>query len=591
MVNSRGDGGGEVMAESDASDQEKQPDTDQGPLRLEDLFVLRGANHFSWDPVVVARLQLGPYDEVFTCDIAGFRERLEACLPSLVEHQCSEGVRGGFFLRVEGGTLLGHVTEHVALELQNLAGMDVAFGKTRWTGEPGAYYVVFRYEDEACGLAAARLAVDLVNGCLRGERGGTLQRERAVEELKALLAGRVDGVGLELVREARRRDLPVIVTEEEILLGRGRGLVKAGRMGLEVGGGESVGAWGEISQVGRTSKILGRGVAGLGCSGVDLGMERAGCPPHPRAVGESGLMALVGQRSLVGLGGQGGQGSEAGSPGASAGQTPFVAGRPLREAIGRWLDQQFGPGTPALGRIHGVAGEPSQSLGDSQDSAESVFSGGGGPRSAELARVWLASALAADAPAGSVRHLRAEQWDQMAELYHDDSWTDTVVEVPFEYLMDEGLPYGLAESGMILSSRGLRNGRRVRLRDPGDWPYCQAVVLEEVKGSGVAVLNADDEAAWDQGRRVLARKVFFSRNGKLRFFAEHIAGGHPGILVTGDDIELRQWREVRSLGSWEDYGLTDPSSQDGLLGVMGVLVGLGWPAWKVRAVLRGVVGE
>ena len=78
-----------------------------------------------------------------TNKIPGFRERLEKLLPSLYEHRCSEGVPGGFFQRVEEGTWMGHVIEHIALEIQTLAGMDTGFGRTRTPeGErEGVYYV------------------------------------------------------------------------------------------------------------------------------------------------------------------------------------------------------------------------------------------------------------------------------------------------------------------------------------------------------------------------------------------------------------------------------------------------------------------
>ena len=73
----------------------------------------------------------------------GFRERLEKMFPSLYEHRCSVGSPGGFFERVDEGTWMGHVIEHIALEIQTLAGMDTGFGRTRTPeGEKeGMYYV------------------------------------------------------------------------------------------------------------------------------------------------------------------------------------------------------------------------------------------------------------------------------------------------------------------------------------------------------------------------------------------------------------------------------------------------------------------
>ncbi|MFZ8373978.1 cyanophycin synthetase family protein, partial [Staphylococcus aureus] len=72
-----------------------------------------------------------------TNTIEGFRKRLETLFPSLYSHRCSVGEPGGFFRRVDEGTWMGHVIEHIALELQTLAGMDTGFGRTRGSGEDG----------------------------------------------------------------------------------------------------------------------------------------------------------------------------------------------------------------------------------------------------------------------------------------------------------------------------------------------------------------------------------------------------------------------------------------------------------------------
>lgn len=140
-----------------------------GPLMVHEMKVLHGANYFSWEPVVLLRLDLGTYDEVFTDQIRGFGERLKSMLPSLQQHHCSPGIPGGFFKRIDEGTLLGHVVEHVAIELQQLAGIKVVFGKTRATRTPGIYNVLFQFVDDEAGLCAGRAAVNLVNTLLAGE--------------------------------------------------------------------------------------------------------------------------------------------------------------------------------------------------------------------------------------------------------------------------------------------------------------------------------------------------------------------------------------------------------------------------------------
>lgn len=192
-----------------------------GPLKAESIHTLHGANYFSWDPVVVLRLNLGPYDEVFTNQIPGFIEKLKTAVPSLIEHKCSEAVRGGFFLRMEMGTLLGHVLEHVALELQNLAGIDVAFGKTRSTATQGVYNVVFRYEDPSVGIRAGEIAFDLLNSLLTDQHYNLSNR---MEELRVLRSKQMSSSARELMALATERSIPVrrMATMPSLLLGSGK---------------------------------------------------------------------------------------------------------------------------------------------------------------------------------------------------------------------------------------------------------------------------------------------------------------------------------------------------------------------------------
>ena len=84
--------------------------------------------------------------------IPGFKDRIVQLLPGLQEHRCSEGRPGGFIYRLEEGTWMGHVIEHVALEIQTMADMDTGFGRTRDYGEKGVYNVVFSYIEENAGI-------------------------------------------------------------------------------------------------------------------------------------------------------------------------------------------------------------------------------------------------------------------------------------------------------------------------------------------------------------------------------------------------------------------------------------------------------
>src|SRR4051812_48467376 len=117
-------------------------------MKIESLRALWGPNFWSINKqqLIVMLLNLEALEFQPTNHIPGFYERLKKLLPSLYSHYCSEGVPGGFFMRVQDGTWMGHVIEHIALEIQTLAGMEVVFGRTRGTGKEGYYHVVFSYE-------------------------------------------------------------------------------------------------------------------------------------------------------------------------------------------------------------------------------------------------------------------------------------------------------------------------------------------------------------------------------------------------------------------------------------------------------------
>ena len=122
---------------------------------------MRGPNYWSIrrHKLIVMTLDLEDYEEKPTNRIDGFYDRLKEMFPGMYEHRCSVGEPGGFFQRVEEGTWMGHVIEHIALEIQSLAGMETGFGRTRGYGEEGVYSVVFSYLEEKAGRYAARAAV------------------------------------------------------------------------------------------------------------------------------------------------------------------------------------------------------------------------------------------------------------------------------------------------------------------------------------------------------------------------------------------------------------------------------------------------
>lgn len=131
-------------------------------MEFRKVLALRGPNIWANFPVIEAWVDLGELKDSASNTIAGFNERLMAWLPSMIEHRCSIGERGGFFERLRQGTYPAHILEHVTLELQSLAGADVGFGKARETSEEGVYRVIFRYREETLGRACLEAARELL---------------------------------------------------------------------------------------------------------------------------------------------------------------------------------------------------------------------------------------------------------------------------------------------------------------------------------------------------------------------------------------------------------------------------------------------
>ena len=135
----------------------------QPTLRILETRVLRGPNYWAREPVIRLLVDLGVLEAYPSNLLPNFTDALVALLPTLEDHACSLGRRGGFITRLRDGTWMGHIAEHVALEFQNLAGTDVRHGKTRAAGPVGQYNCIFEYREEAVGLEAGRMAVALVN--------------------------------------------------------------------------------------------------------------------------------------------------------------------------------------------------------------------------------------------------------------------------------------------------------------------------------------------------------------------------------------------------------------------------------------------
>ncbi|CAH0335981.1 Cyanophycin synthetase [Flavobacterium sp. CECT 9288] len=193
-------------------------------MKIIKIQALRGPNIWSIQrkKLIQMRLDLEEMEQFPTNKIEGFRERIEAMLPSMIEHRCSEGCRGGFFSRVDRGTWMGHVIEHIALEIQTLAGMETGFGRTRETKTPGTYNVVFSYTEENVGLFAAEASVAIAEALIAGKEydiDADLQKMREIRERVRL--GPSTG---SIVDEAVSRDIPWIRLGTNSLVQLGYGI-------------------------------------------------------------------------------------------------------------------------------------------------------------------------------------------------------------------------------------------------------------------------------------------------------------------------------------------------------------------------------
>nr|WP_068893033.1 cyanophycin synthetase [Pedobacter panaciterrae] len=192
-------------------------------MKILGIQVLRGPNIWSINrkKLIQMRLDLGEMEQRPTNLIDGFRERIEKLIPTLQTHRCSKGEPGGFLARIEEGTWMGHVIEHIALEIQTLAGMDTGFGRTRQTKTEGIYNVVFSYIEEKAGIYAAEASVQIAEALINNHEYDLetdIQRMRELREMERL--GPSTG---SIVDEAISRDIPWIRLNKSSLVQLGYG--------------------------------------------------------------------------------------------------------------------------------------------------------------------------------------------------------------------------------------------------------------------------------------------------------------------------------------------------------------------------------
>jgi len=202
-------------------------------MKILETSVFRGPNIYAKFPVIRHVVDIGILEDWPSAKIGeDFIEQMLDALPGLQEHGCSYREPGGFIrrLREDEGTWMAHIWEHMSIELQNVAGLDVTFGRTRGAGETGIYNMVFQYEQEEVGLHASQLALDFIHNLLPDHLVETGERvedfDYTVEREKFIRAAQRKALGpstASLVNAGIERDIPWMRLNEYSLIQLGYG--------------------------------------------------------------------------------------------------------------------------------------------------------------------------------------------------------------------------------------------------------------------------------------------------------------------------------------------------------------------------------
>jgi cyanophycin synthetase len=193
-------------------------------MKVLETRIMRGPNYWSnyHHKLIITKIDIGELEQFPSNKINGFPERLEALIPSMFSHRCSKDYEGGFFERVKEGTWIGHVIEHIALELQCLADMECGFGRTRTADKKGIYNIVVAYEIEEAGLFATEAAVKIAEALVSENEYDINSDVAVLKDIKAR-----HGIGpstQSIINEAEKRNIPVRSMENGSLIMFGQGV-------------------------------------------------------------------------------------------------------------------------------------------------------------------------------------------------------------------------------------------------------------------------------------------------------------------------------------------------------------------------------
>ncbi len=191
-------------------------------MEIREIRAIEGANVYSHRPIIRAIVDLEEWTERFSNELGDFRQRLVENLPTLGDHYCSRGKLGGFLERLQEGTLIGHVIEHVTIDLLTQAGQVIKYGKTMAIlEEPGCYEIIFNYEAKEGAIEGFRQGFSLVKALLNHE---SFDVSHAVNRIIKVMADYKLGVSTQVMVEAcQQRGIPVHRLNESSLLQLGYG--------------------------------------------------------------------------------------------------------------------------------------------------------------------------------------------------------------------------------------------------------------------------------------------------------------------------------------------------------------------------------
>ena len=191
-------------------------------IQIHDFMIYHGRNIYSHKPIMKMVVDIGKYGSIPTNMIPGFNEILLDTFPGLKTNYCSLGYEGGFVDRLKEGTYLAHILEHVILEMQNMLGYNVTYGKTRVIEEPSVYYLAYEFMNEICGLECSKAAVFILNCFLNQEEVDITDFLKYLK--KAAFESELGPSTSAIVEEAKKRGIPItrIGNESLVRLGYGR---------------------------------------------------------------------------------------------------------------------------------------------------------------------------------------------------------------------------------------------------------------------------------------------------------------------------------------------------------------------------------